>query len=166
MDLCEEGIATPPDCVYTSYEEAYNALKNHGSKPHHSETKTRYYYQCDRSRNYQSQATVRSTSTCTTGSFQACHFQDEERPVKLEVRDKDHNHPRSLNSSAHHVYRKRTSSCTCSCTCSCICLRIDSCICVCIYLRICVNSCICSCIDSHPFTSDSTLSNSHFYRSS
>jgi hypothetical protein len=30
MGLCEEGIATPPDCVYTSYEEAYNALKNHG----------------------------------------------------------------------------------------------------------------------------------------
>src|SRR5947207_12677600 len=25
-----EGIAPPPDCLYTSYKEAYNALKSHG----------------------------------------------------------------------------------------------------------------------------------------
>jgi len=49
-----EDIAPPPDCLYTSYEEAYNALKGHGmqngygfvlkrSKPHNSDIKTRYY---------------------------------------------------------------------------------------------------------------------------
>ncbi|KAF2727225.1 hypothetical protein EJ04DRAFT_451777, partial [Polyplosphaeria fusca] len=28
---------------------------------------------------------------------------------KLEVQDKHHNHPRSINPSAHNVYRRRTS---------------------------------------------------------
>lgn len=54
-----DGIPPPPDCLYTSYEEAYNALKSHGmqngygfvlkeSKPYHSDIKTRYYCRCDR----------------------------------------------------------------------------------------------------------------------
>ena len=51
-------IPTPPDRAYRSYEEAYNALKEHGisngygfrlkySKPY-SKIKTRYYYCCDK----------------------------------------------------------------------------------------------------------------------
>ena len=74
----EETIDPPPDHTYGSYEEAHNALKTHGMqhcygfyihrrRPHDSDVKTRYYFQCDKSRTYQSKATVRSTSTRTTG---------------------------------------------------------------------------------------------------
>jgi hypothetical protein len=53
MDLDEESIPAPPDCTCTSYEEAYNVLKNHGLKNgygfrlrrswlHHSNIKTRF----------------------------------------------------------------------------------------------------------------------------
>lgn len=68
-------IVPPPDLLFGTYEEALDALKAHGmqhsygfvlkrSKPHNSETKVRYYYQCDRFRNkFQSTAKVLSTST-------------------------------------------------------------------------------------------------------
>jgi hypothetical protein len=53
-----EDIAFPPDLLYSSYEEAYNALKTYGiqhsysfvlkqSWPHHSAIKICYYYHCD-----------------------------------------------------------------------------------------------------------------------
>ncbi|KAH9210399.1 hypothetical protein DL95DRAFT_465896 [Leptodontidium sp. 2 PMI_412] len=70
-----DGIPAPPDCLYTSYEEAYNALKGHGmqngygfvlkeSKPYHSDIKTRYYCRCDRFKELEifgSQSAVRET---------------------------------------------------------------------------------------------------------
>jgi hypothetical protein len=48
-----EAIPAPLDLLYSSYEEAYDALKTHGmqhgysfvlkrSKPHNSDVKTRY----------------------------------------------------------------------------------------------------------------------------
>ncbi|KAH8707188.1 hypothetical protein GQ44DRAFT_715911 [Phaeosphaeriaceae sp. PMI808] len=70
-----EDIAPPLDLLYSSYEEAYDALKTHGmqhrygfvlewSWPHNSAVKTRYYYCCDRFRhNYQSSAKILNTST-------------------------------------------------------------------------------------------------------
>jgi hypothetical protein len=115
-----EDIAPPPDSFFASYDEAYNALKNHGmehgysfvlnrSKPAHSDIKTRYYYHCDRFKKYQSQAKLFSTSTRTTGCpFKLIIFKVADREWKLEVRDKNHNHGRSLNPSTHNVYRKRT----------------------------------------------------------
>jgi hypothetical protein len=115
-----EDIEPPLDLLYNSYEEAYNALKTHGlqhgygfvlkrSKPHKSDVKTRYYYPCDRFRKYKSSAKILSTSTRSVG----CHFKlvifkvKHSDQWKLEVQDKHHSHPRSINPSAH-VYRKRT----------------------------------------------------------
>jgi hypothetical protein len=92
-----EDIAPPPDSLYASYEEAYNALKSHGmqhgygfllqqSKPHKSDIKTRYYYQCDRCRKYQSKAKILSTSTRTTGCpFKLIIFKTNNDQWKLEV---------------------------------------------------------------------------------
>lgn len=117
-----EDIASPPDVLYSSYKEPYDALKTHGmqhdygfvlkrSWPHHSTVKTRYYYHRDRFRhNYQSSAKLLSTSTRSTG----CPFKlvilrtKQSDQWKLEVQNKDHNHPQSINSSAHNVYRRRT----------------------------------------------------------
>jgi hypothetical protein len=116
-------IAAPPDLLYGSYEEAYDALKTHGmqhgygfvlkrSWPHNSAIKTRYYYHCDRFRNYQSRAKILSTSTRSTGCpFKLVIFKAKHSDQwKLEVQDEHHNHPRSINPSAHNVYRRRTSS--------------------------------------------------------
>ncbi|EKG09961.1 Transcription factor FAR1-related protein, partial [Macrophomina phaseolina MS6] len=121
MDPNMEDIAPPLDLFYDSYEEAYDALKTHGmqhgygfvlkrSKPHNSDVKTRYYYQCDRFRNYQSSAKTLSTSTRSTGCpFKLVIFKVKHSDQwKLEVQDKHHNHPRSINPSAHNVYRRRT----------------------------------------------------------
>ena len=116
----EEDITPPPDHLFTSYEEAYNALKSHGmqhgygfvlkeSKPYKSEVKTRYYYRCDRFKKYESKAIKLSTSTHSTGCpFKLIIFKTNNDQWKLEVRDKEHNHTRSLNASAHNVYRQRT----------------------------------------------------------
>ena len=115
-------IAPPPDLLYGTYEEAFNALKAHGmqhgygfvlkrSKPHNSKVKVRYYYHCDRFRsNFQSTAKVLSTSTRSTGCpFKLVIFKIKDSDQwKLEVQDKHHNHPRSINPTAHNVYRKRT----------------------------------------------------------
>ena len=121
VQLSMEDIPPPPDCLYASSEEAYNALKSHGmqhgygfrlrkSTPHKSDVKTRYYYHCDRFGEYQSKATILSTSTRKTGCpFKLIIFKTKDNNQwKLEVRDKHHNHPRSLNPSAHNVYRRRT----------------------------------------------------------
>ena len=119
-----EDIAAPPDLLYGSNEEAYNALKTHGiqhgygfvlkrSWPHDSDIKTRYYYQCDRFRkNFKSTAKVLSTSTRSTGCpFKLVIFKVKDSDQwKLEVQDMHHNHSRSINPSAHNVYRKRTSA--------------------------------------------------------
>ena len=118
-----DEIAAPSDNLYNSYEEAYIALKTHGlqhgygfvikrSKPHNSTTKTRYYFCCDRFKNYQSSAKSLSTSTRST----ECQFNLVIFKIKhgdqwqLEVKNKHHNHLRSINPSAHNVYRKRTQS--------------------------------------------------------
>jgi hypothetical protein len=119
-----EGDIPPPlDSLYASFEEAFDALKSHGKEngygflrqrawPHNSDIKTRYYYHCDCSRNYQSKATTLSTKTRTTGCpFRLVIFKNKnDDQWKLEVKEKHHNHPRSLNPSAHNVYRKRTSA--------------------------------------------------------
>ncbi len=80
------------------------------SKPHNSDVKTRYYFHCDRFGTYQSRARTLNTSTRTTGCpFKLIIFKTKANDQwKLEVRDKNHNHPPSLNSSAHNVYRRRT----------------------------------------------------------
>jgi hypothetical protein len=118
-----EAIPAPLDFLYDSYEEAYDALKTHGrqhgygfvlkrSKPHDSDVKTRYYYHCDRFRTYQSSAKKSSTSTRATGCpFKLVIFRmKHSEQWKLEVLDKHHNHSRSINPSAHNVYRKRTTA--------------------------------------------------------
>lgn len=118
-----EDIQPPLDLLYDSYEEAYNALKAHGmqhgygfvlkrSKPHNSDVKTRYYYHCDRFRKYQSSAKILSTSTRSTECpFKLVIFKIKHSDLwKLEVQDKHHNHPPSINPSAHNVYRRRTSA--------------------------------------------------------
>jgi hypothetical protein len=101
----------------------YDALKTHGrqhgygfvlkrSKPHNSDVKTRYYYHCDRFRTYQSSAKKSSTSTRAAGCpFKLVIFRmKHSEQWKLEVLDKHHNHLRSINPSAHNVYRKRTTA--------------------------------------------------------
>ncbi|KZM24122.1 hypothetical protein ST47_g4741 [Ascochyta rabiei] len=103
-----EDIASPSDLLYSSYEEAYDALKTHGmqhgygfvlkqSWPYHSTVKTRYYYHCDRFRhNYQSSAKLLSTSIRSTRCpFKLVIFRIKHSDQwKLEVQNKDHNHPR------------------------------------------------------------------------
>ena len=127
MERCpEKTIDPPPDDTYPSYEDALDALRSHGmqhgygfyiqrTKPHSSDVKTRYYYQCDKSRIYSSKATVKSTSTRTTGCpFKLVIFkvkgEDDERvneQWRVEVTNSEHNHGPSLHPSAHHVYHKR-----------------------------------------------------------
>ena len=118
MNLSEETIAAPPDGIYSSYEEAYNALKSHGiehgygfhlkkSTPHHSNVKTYFNYRCDYSRNYKSQSTTRKTKTRTAG----CPFSlviQQDLQWRLQVKNSSHNHGPSLNPTAHNVYRRRT----------------------------------------------------------
>ena len=114
-----EAILAPLDLLYDSYD----ALKTHGmqhgygfvlkrSKPHNSDVKTRYYYHCDRFRTYQSSATKLTTSTRAKGCpFKLVIFKvKHSEQWKLEVLDKHHNHSRSINPSAHNVYRKRTTA--------------------------------------------------------
>src|SRR2546423_5242461 len=123
----KETIDPPPDGIYTSYEEALDALKSHGmhhgygfyiqrTKPHNSDIKTRFYYQCDKSKMYQSKATSLSTSTRTTGCpFKLVIFKMKSEgdgqtndQWMLQVTNPEHNHQPSLNPSAHLVYHKRT----------------------------------------------------------
>ncbi|KAF2737683.1 hypothetical protein EJ04DRAFT_574415 [Polyplosphaeria fusca] len=115
-----EDITPPPDLLYGSYEEAYDALKTHGmhhgygfvlkrSWPHNSIAKTRYYYHCDRFRNnFQSTAKVLSTSTRSTECpFKLVVFKIKDSGQwKLEVQDKRHNHPRSIKgfNPQHSLY--------------------------------------------------------------
>ena len=119
MDSTREEITAPLDSVHSTYEEAYNALKEHGlnngygfllqrSLPHFSDIKTRYYYRCDKYRVYKSQAITRKTGTRTIGCpFNIVIFQESDQ-WRLQVKDSHHNHPPSLNPSAHHVFRRRT----------------------------------------------------------
>ena len=71
MDLNEENIPAPLDAAYNTFDEAYGALRQHGilhgygfriesSRPYGSRIKTRIYYTYDKSRQYKSQARVRS----------------------------------------------------------------------------------------------------------
>jgi hypothetical protein len=122
-------IDPPPDRTYGSYEEALDALRNHGMQhgygfhiqrkwPHNSEVKTRYYYQCDKSKTHRSKATVRSTSTRATGCpFKLVIFkmksEDDDSTNEqwvLQVTNKEHNHEPSLHASAHLAYHKRTAA--------------------------------------------------------
>jgi hypothetical protein len=114
-------IPAPPDAIYNSHDDAFNALKQHGlqcgygfrvsaSRPVGSDIKTRIYYCCDKSGTHKSQAKIRSTGTRTSGcSFKLVIFQKDDQ-WRLEVTNKHHNHPPSLNPSAHHIYRRRTSN--------------------------------------------------------
>ena len=116
-----EQIPLPLDHLYDSYEEAYSSLKAHGiqhgygfvlkrSKPHNSDVKTRYYYHCDRFRNFQSSAKRLNRSTRSTGCpFRLVIFKmKHNNQWKLEVQGMHHNHSRSTTSSTHNVYRRRT----------------------------------------------------------
>lgn len=126
VDVTGEAIPAPPDHVYASYEDAYSAFKSHGMKhgygfhvekrlPRGTDIKTRYYFQCDRARKYKSKATIRKTSTRTTGClFRVVIFkmktEENDGQWRLETKNGSHNHPRSLNASTHHVFRKRTAT--------------------------------------------------------
>jgi hypothetical protein len=112
-------VATPTNSTYDTFDEAYAALKEHGiengygflchrSKPHGSDVKTSYWYRCDRFRKYTSQATVRKTSTRTTGCPFSISIKQAGSQWKLQLLQSSHNHPRSVHPSAHNVYRKRT----------------------------------------------------------
>jgi hypothetical protein len=119
MDLNEESIPAPPDAAYNSFNEAYSALKEHGirygygfrintSRPTGSSIKTRIYYCCDKSRQYNSQARVRKTSTRTDNCpFKLIIYQKDSQWM-LQVTNDQHSHPPSLDPRTHHVYRKRT----------------------------------------------------------
>jgi MULE transposase domain len=123
MDTSEASIPAPSDNIFSSYEEAYNALRQHGiengygfrlkrSRPYGSDFKTNYYYRCDKDGNYISQATTRETRSRSDG----CPFSvviskirnTLERQWRLKVANPQHSHGPSLNPSAHHVYRRRT----------------------------------------------------------
>jgi hypothetical protein len=115
----EESIPAPPDTAYRSYDEAYAALKEHGirygygfrisaSRPASSSTKTRIYFCCDKYREYNSQATIRSTSSRASGCPFKLVIHQKDDQWKLRVTNDRHNHGTSLNPSAHHVYRRRT----------------------------------------------------------
>ena len=65
MDIIERSIPAPQNHVFTSYNEAYNSLKQYSlknsysfqlkdSRPYSSETKTWYYYYYDRIGSYKS----------------------------------------------------------------------------------------------------------------
>ena len=121
--MAMDAIPAPPESICDSYEEVYDALKTHGmqhgygfvlkrSKPHNSDVKTRYYYHCDRFRNYQSSAKKLNTSTRSRGCpFKLVIFKmKHSEQWKLDVLDKHHNHPPSINPSAHNVYRRRTTA--------------------------------------------------------
>ena len=119
MDSSGESIAPPLDYTYSSYDEAYDALKSHSldhgygfllhySRPHGSNTKTLYYYRCDRYRNYKSQATKRQTGTRTAGCPFSLAISEESGQWKLQVKNSCHNHTSSLNPMAHNVHRRRT----------------------------------------------------------
>jgi hypothetical protein len=74
MDTIEDTIPAPPNDVYTSYKDAYDALTQHSlengygfhqkdSRPYSSDFKTWFYYRCDKAGKYKSQATIRKTRT-------------------------------------------------------------------------------------------------------
>jgi hypothetical protein len=69
-------------------------------------------YHCDRFRTYQSSAKKLNTSTRATGCpFKLAIFKvKHSEQWKLEALDKHHNHPRSINPSAHNVYRRHTTA--------------------------------------------------------
>jgi hypothetical protein len=116
-----EIIARPSDSTFPSFQEAYDALKKHGiengygfylkqSRPFYAVVRTRFYYRCDKSRQYQSTASVRKTGSRTTGCpFSVIIGQDcDQDQWRLQVQNGSHNHIPSLNPSAHHVFRKRS----------------------------------------------------------
>src|ERR1043166_1730803 len=119
MDPNEETIPPPPDAAYNSRDEAYDALKEHGirfgygfriagSRPYGAAVKNRIYYCCDKYRQYNSQARVRSTASRASGCpFRVAIYQKDNQWM-LQVKNDQHNHGPSLDPSAHHVYRRRT----------------------------------------------------------
>src|ERR1051326_3709408 len=126
MNETFEATLSSPNSVYTSYDEAYNAFKQHGithgygfylkrSLPYKSPVKTRIDFVCDRSKIYVCQGNIRSTKTRTTGcSFNATIFkmnteiEEINDSWRLEIRNPHHNHPPSSDPRAHNVHRKRT----------------------------------------------------------
>jgi hypothetical protein len=123
MDAIEYSIPAPPNDIYSSYTDAYNALKQHGtengygfhqkdSRPYGSESKTWFYYRCDKAGKYTTQATTRETRTRSDGcpfSVIISKIQNMVEPQwRLEVKNHHHNHGPSLNPRAHNVYRRRT----------------------------------------------------------
>ena len=119
MDLNEESIPAPPDAAYNTFDEAYSALRQHGilhsygfriesSRPYSSRIKTRIYYTCDKSRQYKSQARVRSTKSRTDNCpFKLVIYQKDNQWM-LKVTNNQHSHGPSLDPRTHHVYRRRT----------------------------------------------------------
>jgi hypothetical protein len=77
MDINTHRIPAPSSNIFNSYKEAYDTLKQHGtqngygfhlrnSHPYSSESKTWYYFYCDKAGKYQSQATIQQTVTQLT----------------------------------------------------------------------------------------------------
>ena len=74
MDADIQSIQAPPNHVYSSYKDAFDALTRHGlengygfhqkeSRPYGSDSKTWFYYRCDKAGKYKSQATTQQTRT-------------------------------------------------------------------------------------------------------
>jgi hypothetical protein len=119
MNPHNQAIPAPLNHAYGSYQEAYSALNQHGlqngygyrlknSRPYGSASKTWYYYQCDKAGTYKSQATIRKTATRATGCLFRVVILQKDSQWCLEVKESEHNHPPSLNPSAHNVYHRRT----------------------------------------------------------
>jgi hypothetical protein len=118
----DEEIPAPPGRAYYSYNEAYNALKEHGirngygfrikgSRPYGSNViKTRVSFCCDKAGKYNSTARIRNTaSRASSCPFKLVIYEDNSQWI-LRVTNDQHNHPPSLHPSAHHVYRQRTAA--------------------------------------------------------
>jgi hypothetical protein len=117
----DEKIQPPPASAHDSCQEAQDALIGHArengygvaiylSRPHYSATKSRYYYQCDRSGHTVSKATKNRTGTHRVNCpFRATVYQAAlDGRWRLDVTNPKRNHTASLNPAAHHVHRKRS----------------------------------------------------------
>jgi hypothetical protein len=122
FDLPAEIIQPPPTSRYNTFNEARLALLAHSqdngygislhkSKPYYTNVRTKFYYQCDRAREYISRATKSKTGTRTTCCpFRVKIIETKDGLWMLEAGQPTHNHPPSLNPAAHRVHRKRTAA--------------------------------------------------------
>ena len=118
MDPNDKRIPAPVDEAYGSYEEAFNALKQHGlcfgwgfyktdSRSRYLATRTRIYYSCDKARQYTLKVEIRDiVSQADNCPFKLIIYQVDIQ-WKLKVLNKDHSYPPSLNLSTYYIHYKR-----------------------------------------------------------